>query len=415
MRLYGVAGGVKINMKVNSTHDSNINDTIRIPSTIWMLGLTSLFMDVSTEIVHSVMPIYLVTVLGASPMLVGAIDGVAEATASIMKVFSGALSDWVGRRKPLAIAGYGMAAITRPILPFASTVTEIFALRILDRIGKGVRVAPRDALVADHVRPEILGAAYGLRQGLDTIGALVGPIIAAIVLASSNNDFQWVFWVSCIPAALCVLIISLGVSEAARPADRPRPAFPLRPSQVRRLRGVFWGSMAIIMLLLIPRFSEGFLLLKAQQSGISVTWVPLLLAAVNLVAAPVSFPAGRLSDRIGRRHLVMSGFAVLVAAQLVLTVTDGPIGVLVGALFWGLHLGMTQGVLAAMIVDHAPADLRGTAFGVFHVASGLAVLVGSFGAGWIWDQLGSTTMFATAAAIGVAGLAALVISSVGRR
>lgn len=378
-----------------------------LPRTVWMLGLTSLFMDVSSELVQSVMPLFLVVGLGASPLMVGAIDGVAEATASALKVFSGAISDWVGKRKPLALLGYGLAAATRPFLPMVGAVSEVFALRFIDRIGKGIRVAPRDALIADHIAPENRGAAYGLRQGLDTVGALAGPLLAAVVLTFSGGDYLLVFWVACIPAVLCVATLALGVREPAHHAQERRP-FPLRPSEVRRLGSAFWVVMAAILVLLLPRFSEAFLLLRGNDLGLPAAAVPLVLATMNLVAAPVSYPAGRLSDRIGRRGLILAGFAVLALAHVVLAAGFGWLGVFAGAALWGLHLGLTQGVLAAYVVDSAPAELRGTAFGIYHLASGVAVLAGSLAAGWLWEAIGPAAMFATAAATGALGMAAVM-------
>ena len=375
-----------------------------LPATVWLLGFTSLFMDASSELIHSLLPLFLVSGLGASVLMVGVIDGLAEATAAVAKIMSGALSDWFGRRKWLAVAGYGLSALTKPLFPLAGGTAEVFVARFFDRLGKGIRSAPRDALVADAVPAGLRGAAYGLRQGLDTVGALIGPLAAVGLMVLFSDDFRAVFWVACVPAALAVLVLAIGVREprAVRPARRPR--FPLHRTELARLGGGFWLLIAVLFLLLLPRFSEAFMLLRAEDAGLGLAWVPLVLAAMNLVAAALSLPVGRLSDRIGRRGLAAAGFAVLVLAHLVLMLASVPALVFLGAGLWGLHLGVTQGVLAALIADLAPVELRGTAFGVFHLASGLAILVGSVGAGWLWAGFGAGTAFGVAAATGTAGL-----------
>lgn len=380
-----------------------------LPSTVWLLGLTSLFMDASSELIHSLLPLFLVSGLGASVLMVGIIDGLAEATAAFAKIMSGALSDWLGRRKWLAVAGYGLSALTKPLFPLAAGTVEVFAARFFDRLGKGIRGAPRDALVADAVPAGLRGAAYGLRQGLDTVGALIGPLAAVGLMVLFNDDFRAVFWLACVPAVLAVLVLAIGVREPRRAAPVRRPRFPLRRAELARLGGYFWLLIGVLFLLLLPRFSEAFMLLRAEDAGLALAWVPLVLAAMNLVAAALSLPAGRLSDRIGRRGLAAGGFAVLVLAHLVLMLATSPALVFVGAGLWGLHLGVTQGVLAALIADLAPVELRGTAFGVFHLVSGVAILAGSVGAGWLWDGFGAGTAFGVAAATGGAGLIAFLL------
>jgi len=386
-----------------------------LPATVWLLGVTSLFMDVSSEIVHSLLPLFLVSGLGASVLAVGLIDGLAEATASFAKIFSGALSDRLGQRKWLAVAGYALSALTKPLFPLAAGPTEVFWARVLDRVGKGIRGAPRDALIADAVDPGQRGAAYGLRQGLDTVGALAGPLVAVGLMALFAGDFRAVFWVACLPAVAAVLVLAIGVKEppAARPAEPPR--FALRPAELARLGAGFWALIAVLLLLLVPRFSEAFLLLRAADLGLGAAFVPLVLAAMNLVAAALSLPAGRRSDRVGRRGLVVAGFAVLIAAHAVLWLAAAPAAVFVGAALWGVHLGVTQGVLSALIADLAPAALRGTAFGVFHMVSGVAVLAGSLAAGALWDAVGPSAVFAAAAAVGALGLVAFLALPATRR
>lgn len=379
-----------------------------LPRTIWLLGFTSLFMDTSSELIHSLLPLFLVSGLGASALAVGLIDGLAEAAASFTKIASGALSDWLRHRKWLAVFGYGLSALTKPLFPLAAGAEAVFAARLFDRLGKGIRGAPRDALVADVTPAELRGAAYGLRQGLDTVGALAGPLLAAALMWLFAGDMRAVFWVACIPAILAVLVLAIGVPEPRIAQDGPRP-FPLHRSELARLGRGFWLFAGAIMLLLLPRFSEAFLLLRGQERGLGAAQVPLVLAAMNLVAALVSAPAGRLSDRVGRRGLILLGFAVLLLCHVTLSAAATPALVFVGAALWGLHLGVTQGVLSAFVADLAPADLRGTAFGVFHLVSGLAILVGSLAAGWLWDHIGAAAMFAMAAGVGGAGLLAFLV------
>jgi MFS family permease len=378
-----------------------------LPRAIWMLGFTSLFMDMSTEILQSLLPLFMVSVLGAPVALVGLIDGLTEAAASFTKILSGAFSDHLGKRKSLALAGYGFSALAKPLVPLAGGLATVFIARFLDRVGKGVRDAPRDALVADLVSPGQRGAAYGLRQGLDTIGALAGPLIAVGLMALFLGNFRAVFWFSAIPAVACVLTLALGVGEPARvhPAE-PEP-FPLMPSQLRRLKAEFWILIGVIFLLLLPRFSESMLLLRAQNVGLAATWVPLVFAAMNLVYAPIAAPAGLLSDRFGRRPLIFVGFAMLIPAQLLLYAATSPAFVFAGAILWGIHYGLTQGALAALVADAAPKTLRGTAFGVFHLVSGLAILIGSAAAGIVWDAQGPPMTFLYAAVAGGVGLLAL--------
>lgn len=393
-------------MRKSSPSKSNASHLRQVPSTIWMLGFTSLFADVSTEIVQSVLPVFLVSSLGVNLVTVGLIDGLGEAIASIGKIFSGAISDYIGHRKWLAVSGYGLSAIARPMYPLANSVIGVLMAKLLDKSGKGIRVAPRDALVADCVLPQIRGTAYGLRQGLDTIGAIIGPLIAATVLNSISGSFHVVFWISCIPAAISVLVLALGVKEPNISHAGQRRKFPLGFAELKRLGISFWSLMLVIVMLLLMRFSESFMLLRGENLGLSVASVPLLLAAMNLVAASVSLPFGRLSDRIGRRGLIAAGFGVLVVSHIVFMLAVAPQMVFVGAALWGLHLGITQGVLTALITDVVPSDLRGTAFGAFHLISGLTILVGSLIAGWLWDSFGAPAPFALAACSGVIGIAA---------
>ena len=382
-----------------------MRDAARLPRTVWLLGFTSLFMDMSSELVHSLLPLFLVAGLGASAFTVGLIDGLAEATASATRIFSGAFSDWWRHRKWLAVFGYGLSALTKPLFPLAAGAGPVLAARLLDRLGKGIRGAPRDALLADVTPAELRGAAYGLRQALDSVGALVGPLLATVLMWLLAGDIRAVLWLACVPAVLAVLVLAVGVPEPPMARDGPR-RFPLRRRELQRLGGEFWLFIAAGLLLLLPRFSEAFMLLRGSDTGLAAAYVPLVLAAMSLPYALTAAPAGRLSDRLSRRRLVLAGFVVLAAAHLVFALAPSPWLVFAGAGLWGLHMGLTQGVLSALVADHAPADLRGTAFGAFHLMSGLAMLAGSVGAGWLWDLFGAAPMFAGAAGMTLLGVAA---------
>lgn len=378
-----------------------------MPRAVWMLGLTSLFMDVSTELIQSLLPLFMVSVLGAPVAVVGLIDGLAEATASFTKILSGAISDQLGKRKALALVGYGLAALSKPLFPLAQGLGMVFMARFLDRIGKGVRDAPRDALIADIVPPEIRGAAYGLRQALDTLGALGAPVSAFALMWLFAGNFRHVFWYACFPALLSALTLALGVPEPGRKQAAERRRFPLRPSELARLGPRFWLLIGVILSLLLPRFSESLLLLRASGLGLANSWVPLVMAAMNLVYAPVAAPAGRLADRVGRTPLLFAGTAVLVAGQVLLALAGSLLLVFAGAMLWGLQNGLIQGAMSALVADAAPKDLAGTAFGVFNLVSGLAILAGSRAAGAIWDLAGAPASFLAGAAVGALGLVAL--------
>jgi MFS family permease len=378
----------------------------RLPASIWALGFVSLLMDISSEMIHSLLPVFMVTGLGASMLVVGLIEGAAEATALMVKVFSGAWSDWLGRRKPLAVLGYGLGAASKPLFALATTSGMVLGARLIDRIGKGIRGAPRDALVADLVSPEIRGAAYGLRQSLDTVGAFLGPVLAIGLMLLWANDFHAVFWVAVIPAVLSVALLFFGVREPDRPAGAPR-VNPIRRENLRQLRAPFWWVVGIGALFTLARFSEAFLVLRAQQGGLAIAWAPLVLIFMNVVYSLGAYPFGRLSDRMSHRKLLAIGLGVLIAADLALAASDqGPL-LWLGIALWGLHMALTQGLLATMVADASPQPLRGTAFGVFNLASGLALLLASGAAGLLWDTLGGASTFIAGAAISALALAAL--------
>ena len=359
----------------------------RLPAGIWALGFVSLLMDVSSELIHSLLPVFLVTGLGASMLVVGLLEGGAEATALVVKVFSGALSDWWGKRKPLAVLGYSLGAFSKPLFALATAVEPVVVARLLDRVGKGIRGAPRDALVADIAPPALRGAAFGLRQSLDTVGAFLGPLLAMGLMLVWANDFHAVFWVAVIPALLCVALLVLGVQEPERPPGTAR-ANPIRRETLRRLSDRYWWVVGVGTVFTLARFSEAFLVLRVQQGGLQLAWVPLVLSVINLSYALGAYPFGKLADAVDHRHLLAWGLVLLIGADVLLAWSERGVFVWGGVVLWGLHMAMTQGLLATMVADTAPADLRGTAFGVFNLASGLAMLLASALAGLLWDQWG---------------------------
>jgi MFS family permease len=378
-----------------------------VPKSVWALGFVSLLMDVSSELIHSLLPVFLVTVIGTSMAVVGLIEGVAEATAAITKVFSGALSDRIGKRKLLVGIGYGLAAVTKPVFPLASSAWEVLAARFVDRIGKGIRDAPRDALVADSTPPAIRGASYGIRQALDTVGGFAGPLLAMALMALYANDFRAVFWWAVVPAALAVLLLIVGVREPDGVKGTARPGWPLHKEDLLRLSPAFWTVAAVGVMFTLARFSQAFLVLKAQAEGLALALIPLVFVWMNLIYAATATPAGILSDRIGRVKLLSCGLGALFVADLALAFVPGLGGVFVGVGLWGLHLGFSQGLLSALVADTAPVDLRGTAFGLFNLVSGVALLLASVLAGWLWQSFGATSTFIAGAAF--SGIAVLIM------
>jgi len=369
----------------------------RIPTGVWALGFVSMLMDLSSEMIHALLPIYLVTVVGSSVLTVGFIEGVAEATASITKIFSGALSDRFGRRKLLAALGYGLAAFTKPIFPLAASVGWIVAARFIDRLGKGIRGAPRDALIADIAPASLRGASFGLRQSLDTVGAFLGPLAAIGLMMLSGDDFGLVFWIAVVPAFASFGLILLAVEESTTGEGEWTAAQPLRLADVRRLPQAFWAVVAVASVLTLARISEAFLILRAQDVGLAIALAPIVMVVMNVVYAAAAYPAGALSDRFGRPGVLAIGIALLIVADGILALGGSVLLVLLGVAFWGLHMGFTQGLLATLVADTAPANLRGTAFGLFNLASGAAMLVASVIAGALWDRHGPAATFLAAA------------------
>jgi MFS family permease len=381
-----------------------------IHGSVWALGLVSLFMDLSSEMIHALLPLYLVTMLGASALTVGIIEGIAEATASITKVFSGALSDYLGKRKLLAALGYSLAAITKPVFPLASGIGWIVAARFVDRVGKGIRGAPRDALIADLTPPGLRGTAYGLRQSLDTVGAVLGPLAAIVFMALLADNFRQVFWIAVLPAFVSAAIIVFFVREPDRGKREDGARLLKMRAEFKHLSAAYWLVVGVAAIFTLARFSEAFLLLRAQSVGLHVTFVPAVMVVMNVVYAFSAWPAGALSDSIGRYRLLFAGFALLIVADLVLAYGGGIAGVMIGVALWGLHMGLTQGLLAALVADTAPDRLRGTAFGVFNLVSGIAMLLASVIAGGLWDWAGPGGTFLAGAAFTAIALVVLPLA-----
>ncbi len=380
-----------------------------MPAGVWVLGFVSMLMDISSEMIHSLLPLFLVGTLGVSVLAVGLIEGLAESTALIAKVFSGTLSDYLGKRKGLALLGYAMGALTKPVFALATGVGAVVAARFVDRVGKGIRGAPRDALLADITPASIRGAAFGLRQSLDTVGAFAGPLLATALMLVWANDFRAVFWVAVVPGVLAVLLLFVGIREPVH--DRPRGAVnPIRREALGRLGRRYWWVVGVGAVFTLARFSEAFLVLRASQLHVPVAWVPMVLVAMNLVYAASAYPFGKLSDTVSHGKLLAAGLVMLIASDWVLASAHDWLGLGLGVALWGLHMGMTQGLLAAMVADTAPDDLRGTAYGFFNLLSGVALLASSIIAGLLWDAMGSAFTFYAGA-----GFAALTLLAMAMR
>jgi MFS family permease len=376
----------------------------KLPKGIWALGFVSMFMDSSSELVHSLLPIFMTT-LGASMVTIGVIEGFAEAAAAITKVFSGAISDYFQKRKLLAVIGYGLAAITKPVFPLATSIGWVFGARFVDRIGKGIRGAPRDALVAEITPEQLRGAAYGLRQALDSVGAFVGPLLAIAFMAWLANDIKAVLWVAVLPAFIAVLLLIVGVREPESLARSAAHKNPLSLNNAKRLRLRYWLVVGLGAVFTLARFSDAFLILRAQDVGLAIGYVPVIMIVMNVVYSIFAYPAGAAADRISARTLLLVGLGVLVVADIVLAMAASPGVALLGSAFWGLHMALTQGLLSKLVADTAPADLRGTAFGIFNLVSGAALLLASVIAGSLWSMFGASATFIAGASF--AALAAM--------
>ncbi len=381
-----------------------------LPRTVWALGLVSLLMDSSSELVHALLPLYLTSVLGASMLEVGLIEGIAEGTAAITKVFSGTLSDWLGRRKLLVGIGYGLAALSKPLFPLANSIALVAAARFMDRVGKGIRGAPRDALIADVTPREAQGTAYGLRQALDSVGAVLGPLAAVALMALFAESLRAVLWAAVLPALAAVLVIAFAVREpeGARAANA---SSPLSKAMLGLLGARYWLVVGLGAVLTLARFSEAFLVLRAANVGLAQTWVPLVMAAMSLVYALVAYPAGIAADHGRQRALIGWGLGALIAADLALGAAHSVGALFAGVALWGVHMGLTQGLLSALIAAAAPAEARGTAFGIFNLVTGVVLIGASLLAGWLWQAHGPAATFYAGAAFTAIALAGLLAAA----
>jgi len=399
-------------LQKQNNHDSPVPGKSayrRLPIGIWGLGFVSMFMDISSELVHSLLPIFMASVLGTPMVTIGIIEGFAEGAASIAKVFSGAISDYCGKRKLLAVAGYTLSAITKPIFPIAKTIGWVFGARFVDRIGKGVRGAPRDAMVADIAPLELRGAAYGLRQSLDSVGAFIGPLMAALFMIWFTNDIRAVLWLAVVPAFIAVFILIIVVRE---PGSLDRAADPrnrLSLTDTMRLPMRYWFIVVLGAVFTLARFSEAFLILRAQDVGLSIGYVPMIMVVMNIFYSLFAYPAGAAADRLSGRTLLVFGLLILVVADIILAAAVSPWITFVGAAFWGLHMAFTQGLLSKLVADTAPADLRGIAFGVFNLVSGLALFLASVIAGSLWTAYGAPATFIAGASFAVIAAAGLLL------
>jgi len=386
-----------------------------LPAGIWAMGLASMFMDISSESVHSILPVFLVGTLGASMITIGVIEGIAEATAAIVKVFSGTLSDILRKRKFLMVLGYGLAALTKPIFPLATSVGWVFTARFVDRIGKGIRGAPRDALVADIAPPQLRGAAFGLRQALDSVGAFIGPLLALVLMAWLADDIRTTLWVAVLPAFIAVALLITYVREPERSHAETSSRTPLRPADLKRLPLRFWLVVLLGAVFTLARFSEAFLVLRGRDVGLSAGSIPLIMVVMNAFYALFAYPAGAAADRHSPRSLLLVGLLMLIVADLILAAADVPLAAFAGAALWGLHLAFTQGLLSKLVADTASADLRGSAFGVFHLVSGIALLLASVVAGILWSSFGASATFMAGAGFAAVAAVGLVAFRTGRR
>jgi len=385
---------------------------VALPAGVWALGVVSLCMDASSELVHALLPLYVTGTLGASAAVLGLLEGIAEATGAIVKVFSGVLSDRAGRRKPLVVLGYGLAALTKPAFPLAHSLPLVFAARFVDRVGKGIRGAPRDALLAEITPPAQRGAAFGLRQSLDSVGAFIGPVLAIALMAACDDDVRAVLWAAVVPALLAVLVLVTGVREPATVAVAPPRRLHWRDA--REFTGLYWAVVAAGAVFTLARFSEAFLILHGAQRGLTATLAPLVMVVMAASFALSAYPAGLWADRESPRRILIVGLLVLVTADVVLAGAAGPAAVLAGTALWGLHLGLTQGLLSKLVADVAPARLLGTAYGVFNLVSGVALLGASVIAGVLWDRLGAVATFGAGAVFAVIAATMLAVGARGR-
>ena len=380
-----------------------------IPQNVWVLGIVSLLMDLSSEMILSILPIFLVTGLGVSVLTLGLIEGFAEGAASVIKAFSGTLSDYLKKRKILIVIGYGLSTLTKPFFALASTATWIFTARFVDRLGKGIRGAPRDSLIADSTSTKIRGTAYSLRQSLDTLGALLGPIIAIIILYLTTNNFRFVLWFAVIPAVLCIVVLIFGVKETTLKKNVLKKKSYFLFKNFLKITPVIWLFFLTVFILNLGHFSEAFLLLRSQEIGLKVSFIPIVFVVMNVAYAIVAVPFGYLADKVGFFIPIVCGFLILVLSNIILALTNGIEWMFAGIIFWGIHLGMTQGLLLAIVAQLSPLELRGTSFGLLHAITGAALFVASLIAGYLWQYYNSGLIFIVSAVITSVGIAFFIL------
>ena len=383
---------------------TTLRSATRLPGAVFALGVTSLFMDCSSEMIHALLPVYLTGTLGLAMADIGWLEGAAEATALAVRVVSGRISDRIGRRKGLALFGYGLAAATKPVFPLASSAAEVIAARVIDRVGKGVRGAPRDALIADVTAPQLRGAAYGLRQTLDTVGAVIGPLLAIALMLATHDDTRLVFWAACVPALACVLTLAIFVHEPE--ATRPPPAArgPLLAG-LSELPRAFWLVAAFGALLAAARVGEAFLVLRATGAGLAIAFAPLTLVAMSFVAALAAYPAGKIVDRWSERRLLIAASLTLAISEAALAASAGLPGAFTGIALWGLHVALAQVAFSTLVARTAPPHLRATGFGVFGLANAIAVMIGNVAFGALAASGGEGFAYGVAAVAALAPLA----------
>ncbi len=369
-----------------SSHKPSVQSKKRLKNihrNVWILGLVSLFTDFGTKAIQSILPLFLVSVLGANVSIIGLIEGIAESTASILKLFSGALSDYWGRRKELAILGYGLSTAIIPLFALANSPLWVLVARFGDRLGKGIRVAPRNALVADVTPIEQRGAAYGLRQTLDTIGAFSGPLVATIILLISGQNFRLVFWVALVSGIISVCLLVKGIRET--PSSKEKRSKLIQWDTFQQLGRNYWVLVLAATLFNLGHFSDAFLLLKAQHIGIANAWIPLSMIVMNFSYMLSAYPLGLLSDRMGRKQLLVVAFWLFSLVYLGFAWVQQPQQIWGLFALYGVYLGMSQGILLALVADVTPSELRGTGFGVINLVIGIILLPANLLAGFVWE------------------------------
>ncbi len=364
---------------------------IRIPRTVWVLGFVSLLMDISSEMIHALLPLFMAGTLGASAIWIGLVEGIGEGTALIAKVFSGVVADRFGHKKRLVFAGYFLGVISKPVFALAGSMPVVLAARFFDRIGKGLRGAPRDAIVADVTDESIRGAAYGLRQSLDAAGAFVGPLLATLLLLLWTEDLRSIFWIALIPGAACLALILFGVE------DNVTPTVNTKRIAWKDLKSVMTPAFVQLVILgtlfSLARFSNAFIVLRAAAIGIEHAWIPMAVVLMNITFSLSSYPFGKLADKLNPMKLLALGMVLLALANLLFAYAENYRILAAGIVLFGMHLGATQGIFSTIISEIAPSEVRATAFGIFNFFSGLALLASGLVAGSLWEYMGAQYCF----------------------